>query len=77
MINLHKLKSKNSTKSITLTLCFNLIIFTINPRKLKNSRNNRIVNNKLKAMDLKKKKVTRNTNVQLYFTKRKKKKKEG
>lgn len=40
----HKLKSKNSTKSISLTLCFNLIIFTINPRKLKNSRNNRIVN---------------------------------
>lgn len=58
MINLHKLKSKNSTKSITLTLCFNLIIFTINPRKLKNSRNNRIVNNKLKAMDLKKKKTS-------------------
>lgn len=75
MINLHKLKSKNSTKSITLTLCFNLIIFTINPRKLKNSRNNRIVNNKLKAMDLKKKKSYKKHERTTIFHETKKKKK--
>lgn len=76
MINLHKLKSKNSTKSITLTLCFNLIIFTINPRKLKNSRNNRIVNNKLKAMDLKKKKSYKKHERTTIFHETKKKKKK-
>lgn len=47
MINLHKImKSKNSTKSITLYIIFQLnhTIFTINPSKLKNSSNSQQLN---------------------------------